>query len=112
MPGSKTDPELFIVSLLQTHQVSAVSGLVARCLYLVKREHNRAFSQWQAVRDILDRFTVLRFLDNTIYLRAASLNVINGKVGLIFSCDGIHYMKFDEFMDKGSEFWSGGSMML
>ena len=66
----------------------------------------------QAVRDILDRFTMLRFIDNTIYLRAASLNVINGKVGLIFSCDGTHYMKFDEFMDKGPEFWSGGSVVL
>jgi hypothetical protein len=30
-------------------------------------------------------------------------------VGLVFSCDGSHYMKFDEFMGKGIEFWSDGS---
>lgn len=65
--------------------------------------------QW--VRNILDRFTVLRFIDNIIYLRAASLNVINGMVGLTFSCDGTHYMKADEFMSKGLEFWSNDSVV-
>lgn len=64
--------------------------------------------QW--VRNILERFTMLRFVDDTIYLRAASLNVINGMVGLTFSCDGTHYMSVDEFMDKGPEFWSTGAV--
>ncbi|MEN8131972.1 MAG: hypothetical protein ABFS45_17675 [Pseudomonadota bacterium] len=63
----------------------------------------------ERVRSILDRFTMLRFIDKTIYLRAASLNVINGMIGLTFSCDGTHYMSFDEFLDKGVEFWSSGS---
>ena len=58
------------------------------------------------VREILDRFTLLRFIDENIYLRAGSLNVINGMVGLNFSCDGTHYMTVDEFLNKGPEFWS------
>lgn len=64
----------------------------------------------QLVRNILDRFTVLRFIDNMIYLRAASLNVIIGIVGLTFSCDGSHCRKADEFMNRGPEFWSDGSV--
>jgi hypothetical protein len=64
--------------------------------------------QW--VRNILDRFTVLRFIDNIIYLRAASLNAINGMAGLTFSYDGTHIMKADEFMNKGLEFWSNVSV--
>lgn len=64
----------------------------------------------EAVRGILDRFTMLRNIDDIIYLRSGSLNVINGMVGLVFSCDGSHYMKFDEFMDKGPEIWSDGSV--
>jgi hypothetical protein len=65
----------------------------------------------QLVREILERFTMLRYIDDIIYLRSGSVNVINGMVGLVFSCDGSHYMKFDDFMDKGPEFWSEGSVV-
>ena len=57
---------------------------------------------------IFQQFKDLRFADKTIYLRAASLNIVNGMVGLNFSCDGSHYMHFDEFLDKSMEFWFGG----
>ena len=56
---------------------------------------------------IFQQFKDLRFADETIYLRAASLNIVNGMVGLNFSCDGSHYMHFDEFLDKSMEFWFG-----
>ncbi len=57
---------------------------------------------------IFQQFKDLRFADETIYLRAASINVVNGMVGLNFSCDGSHYMHFDEFLDKSMDFWFGG----
>jgi hypothetical protein len=50
----------------------------------------------------------LRFADETIYLRAASLNIVNGMVGLNFSCDGSHYMHYEEFLEKSMPFWFGG----
>jgi hypothetical protein len=28
-------------------------------------------------------------------------------VSLTFSCDGLHYMRYDEFLAKGPAFWSG-----
>jgi len=35
------------------------------------------------------------------------LNVVNGMVGLTFSCDGSHYMSADEFLAKPDSFWFG-----
>ena len=57
---------------------------------------------------IMKQFKALRFADETIYLRSGSLNTVNGKVGLNFSCDGTHYLSWDEFLSKGLEFWFGG----
>lgn len=56
---------------------------------------------------IFQLFRELRFADENVYLRAGSLNVCNGMVGLNFSCDGSHYMRYDEFLDKGTDFWFG-----
>jgi hypothetical protein len=58
---------------------------------------------------ILDAMRALRLVDTTIYLRTASINIFNGTVSLTFSCDGSHYMRYDEFLAKGAAFWSGVS---
>jgi ABC-type siderophore export system fused ATPase/permease subunit len=57
---------------------------------------------------VFQQFKELRFTDETIYLRAASLNIVNGMVGLNFSCDGSHYMHYEEFLEKSMPFWFGG----
>lgn len=59
------------------------------------------------VHNVLRAFKLLRDADETIYLRAASLNIMNGLVGLNFSCDGSHYMTADEFLEKDMSFWFG-----
>ena len=59
------------------------------------------------VHNILKAFKLLREADETIYLRAASLNIMNGLVGLNFSCDGSHYMPADEFLERDMSFWFG-----
>jgi hypothetical protein len=56
---------------------------------------------------ILDTFRHLRYADDTIYLRAGSINIFNGIVGLNFSCDGSHYIPVDQFLARDSEFWDG-----
>lgn len=60
-----------------------------------------------AIRPILDTFRHLRFADQTIYLRAGSVNVFNGIVSLNFSCDGSHYIPYDQFLAHDSAFWEG-----
>jgi hypothetical protein len=61
------------------------------------------------VKDVFRTLRDLRFMDETIYLRAGSLNIYNGMVGLNFSCDGSHYMHWSEFLDKNIGFWLGTS---
>ena len=58
------------------------------------------------IRPVLDGLRALRFMDETFYLRAGSLNIFNGMVGLTFSCDGSHYLPWDEFLSKGYDFWA------
>ncbi|MDA8127634.1 MAG: PDC sensor domain-containing protein [Betaproteobacteria bacterium] len=60
------------------------------------------------IRPVLDSLRALRFMDETFYLRAGSLNIFNGMVGLTFSCDGSHYLPWDEFLSKGYDFWASG----
>lgn len=60
----------------------------------------------EQIRPVLDAIAALRFIDDTFYLRAGSLNIMNGMVGLTFSCDGSHYLPWDEFIAKGREFWA------
>ena len=64
----------------------------------------------ERIRDILQAIKRLRFIDETFYLRSANLNIFNGMVALTFSCDGTHYLPWDEFLTKGDAFWVGGDV--
>jgi hypothetical protein len=80
------------------------------CLAYPKRSyHERAIVPENDISAIFEIFRRLRFADENVYLRAGSLNIINGMVGLNFSCDGSHYMRFDEFLEKNLDFWFGSS---
>jgi hypothetical protein len=59
------------------------------------------------IRPVMDTLQQLREADETIYLRSASLNIMNGLVGLTFSCDGSHYMQVEDFLSKKLDFWFG-----
>ena len=59
------------------------------------------------VARILAHLRDLRMADENIYLRMSSINLFNGMISLTFSCDGTHYMRCDEFLDKGNDFWFG-----
>jgi len=78
------------------------------CLAFPHRDYpEEAVVPEQSIRPICETFKHLRFADETIYLRAGSVNIFNGIVGLNFSCDGSHYIPFDQFLAKDSEFWEG-----
>lgn len=59
------------------------------------------------IEAIFSTMKKLRYADENIYLRSGSLNVFNGMVGLTFSCDGSHYIPYDEFLEKDLAFWFG-----
>ncbi|BCB27661.1 hypothetical protein SKTS_25470 [Sulfurimicrobium lacus] len=62
----------------------------------------------EKIRTVLESFRALRLMDEMFYLRSATLNIFNGIVGLTFSCDGSHYIPYDEFLAMDNEFWMGG----
>ncbi len=61
----------------------------------------------ERVIEVFDILRELRTGDENIYLRMSSLNIFNGMVSVTFSCDGTHYMPYDEFLAKDTSFWFG-----
>ena len=79
------------------------------CLAFRRQKYfDKATVNTKEISLVFQQFKDLRFADETIYLRAASLNIVNGMVGLNFSCDGSHYMHYQEFLEKNTTFWFGG----
>jgi len=66
-----------------------------------RRSRNNAFPR------LLAAMRPLRLTDETFYLRLASINLFNGMISVTFSCDGSHYMHYDEFLTKSHSFWFG-----
>jgi len=61
---------------------------------------------------VLAQFKAMRQADDIIYLRSGSLNLVNGLVGLSFSCDGSHYLDVDEFLNHDLAFWLNQDHLL
>jgi len=92
------------------YQILEFEDLIAPdiCLAFPHRDYPAdAVVPENSIKPIFETFKHLRFADETIYLRAGSINIFNGIVGLNFSCDGSHYIPFDQFLAKDSSFWEG-----
>ncbi len=63
----------------------------------------------ERISSILRGMSTLRLADETLYLRSASINIFNGMISLTFSCDGTHYMSWEEFLQKDMSFWTGSA---
>jgi len=80
------------------------------CLAYPHRPYfERAIVPPEKIKEIFDYFRRLRYADETIYLRAGSINIVNGMVSLNFSCDGSHYLPYNDFLSRGMDFWFGQS---
>lgn len=69
----------------------------------ISRRSDRDYPPQAVVRPfeieaVLERLGQLRFDDDVVYLRSGSLNIMNGTVGLTFSCDGSHYLDYRDFL--------------
>ena len=58
---------------------------------------NAVVPPWR-ICDVLGIIHVLRHKDDAIYLRSGSLNIINGMVGLEFSCGRSHYIDYQDLI--------------
>lgn len=90
-----------------THEALADPDI---CLaYPIQPYPSDALMPKASIEPVLIGMQHLRMADETIYLRSASINIFNGLISVTFSCDGSHYMRYDEFLDKDLGFWFGGS---
>lgn len=81
------------------------------CLALPRRPYTeRSIVPPADLPPLFELMRQLRFADETIYLRSGSINVINGMVSLNFSCDGSHYLRYDDFLQRGLRFWFGEAL--
>lgn len=78
-------------------------------LYPARDYPDEALIPRDRVGSILRGMSELRLADETLYLRSASINIFNGLVSLTFSCDGTHYMSWQEFLQKNMSFWTGSA---
>jgi len=80
------------------------------CLLYSRRPYpGDALIPQDRIDPILNGMRQLRLVDETLYLRSASINIFNGMISLTFSCDGTHYMLWSEFLDKDMSFWVGSA---
>lgn len=81
-----------------------------RCLAYPRQEYpDIATVPQKKIAEVMDMLQILRNMDETVYLRSASFNIVNGIVGLTFSCDGSHYMNYSEFLEWDLEKWFGAN---
>ena len=78
-------------------------------LYRARSYPDDAIIPKERIRLLLEGMSKLRLADETLYLRSASINIFNGMISLTFSCDGTHYMSWDEFLRKDMTFWIGSA---
>lgn len=107
---SSSRATLWLVDDPYRYRIHGIDDLLNPDLCLAYPRHpypEQARVPAERLPEILRCFRDLRFMDETLYLRSGSLNLFNGLVGLTFSCDGSHYMPWDEFLDKNLGFWLG-----
>jgi len=75
-------------------------------LYPKKTYPQKAKVSQKQVKQVLKNFRAMRFMDENLYLKTGSLNIMNGIVGLSFSCDGNHYLSVKQFLENFEEIYT------
>lgn len=91
----------------QIHTVEDITDPDVCLAYPRRPLLSRAQVSEKDIARVLQMFMALRNADDTVYLRSSSFNIVNGMVGLTFSCDGSHYLHYSDFLNKGQNFWFG-----
>lgn len=92
----------------QDEQVHTVSELLDPALF--QRYPKRAYDSHTRLDPdriplVFAQLKALRQMDDSVYLRSGSVNIINGRIGLSFSREGSYYMNVDEFLNQNVHYW-------
>jgi len=91
----------------QIHPLDELTDADRMLVYSKRPYTDRAQVPQKVICHVLEQFKVLRDADENIYLRSASFNLVNGMVGLTFSCDGSLHLNFEKFLSTDISFWFG-----
>ena len=93
----------------QVHSINELlDGTVFSCYQKQKYPDDACVTEEQ-IHKVFSQYKQLRYADENVYLRSASLNIVNAMVGLNFSCDGSYYIPVKAFIDNSFEYWVGKS---
>lgn len=95
-----SDPWTYRVHLMHEFLSPSICRLYPSCAY----PERHAVVPVSQIGAVLGQFKRLRFQDDQVYLRTGSLNIMSGTVGLRFSCDGSHYLDYQDFLAGGRTF--------
>ena len=87
------------------HTIDQIMSPDLLCAYPSSKYHSRNCVAIEKIPLVFAQFKAMRQADDRIYLRSGSLNLVNGLVGLSFSCDGSHYVTVDEFLNQELGHW-------
>ncbi|HIG88983.1 hypothetical protein [Candidatus Thioglobus sp.] len=77
------------------------------CLLYPKKTYSEdAKVSKEQIKQVLSNFHYMRFMDENLYLKTGSLNIMNGMIGLSFSCDGNHYLSVSDFLENFENFYT------
>lgn len=97
------------------YQIHTLDELVDSDLGLAYPERaypDNAIVPQNVVGLVLNLLKVLRNADENVYLRSASFNLVNGMVGLTFSCDGTLHINYQELLATDVRFWFGQAVAV
>jgi len=97
---SEDDPHQYTI-----HNIKQVMSSDVLTTYSAREYHSRNTLAIEKIPLVFAQFKAIRQADDRIYLRSGSLNLVNGLVGLSFSCDGSHSLTVDEFLNRDLGYW-------
>lgn len=92
------------------YRVYTAEQLLGADMYFAYPRHpypEKATLAKKQVARVLERLNILRVADDKVYLRTASLNIMNAMVGLTFSCEGTQYIPAPILLEKNLSYWLG-----
>lgn len=93
------------------HSISQIMSSELLSKYPARDYHSRNCVALEKIPLVFAQFKAIRQADDRIYLRSGSLNLVNGLVGLSFSCDGSHYLPVDDFLNHDLGYWLNQNQM-
>ncbi|MCK5876687.1 MAG: PDC sensor domain-containing protein [Candidatus Marithrix sp.] len=90
------------------YKLYSIEQILEPDMYLTYPQHSfptQAKVSIEEIQLVLERFHILQLVNDEIYLRSASINIMNAMVSLSFSFSGSKYIPIDDFLHDDLSNW-------